>query len=84
MRITASSRNLGRMRESILENTEAPVHIHVPIHGQGHLLVEGVGVGPHRDGGLGLDPDLGDPGGDPASGQDVVRPRWRGYAPHGV
>ena len=44
-RITASLRNSGRMRESILENTGAPIHVHVPVHSQGHLLVEGVGAG---------------------------------------
>ena len=69
-RITAVSSRSFR-RESILENTEAPVHIHVPVHGQGHLLLEGVRAGPDN-GGPDHVPDLGDPGGYPDLGDSAL------------
>ena len=68
------------MRVSILENTGAPIHVHVPVHGHGRLLGEGVGAGPDH-GGPDHVPDLGDPGGDPDLEDPVpelftLRPQW--------
>ena len=66
-RITAVSSRSFR-RESIWENTDLHSHIQGQGRGRDQVRAEGAEAGPHRDRGPDLDPDLGDPGGDPDPG----------------